>query len=386
MITVLVDGRIDAHDGIGRYTRGLIGALHTHKPSGLRINVLPPGGAPRYSRGEGADLSRVAHAAGADVVHVLDYRVPLDDTGIPLVTTIHDVLRITHPEHCYGDGEFAARFGADGLAELAATTSALRQLADPPPGAVRERQSLHEEFYARMLALACARSRWIVTPTHAVSRQLVAAVGAVSRLRVSPWGVDHDGIADIQLPSRQSQALQVARPYVLYVGQARSHKGLSTLIDSFERSHSRRAGVQLVCVGQDFAAGERATALAVERLGGAVVTVGAIDDAALGTLYANASLLVHLAEHEGFGFTPLEAMSFGARVVASDIPVLRETLECHADFVDHTDATAVAQAIDRIISAPDEAAHRSRRIQWARQYRWDRHARDVLACYAGAVA
>lgn len=186
MTRVLIDGRVDGHDVIGRYTRCLTQALQSQARPGVRIKVLPATGTGRYSRGEGTELLQAARASGAELIHVLDYRVPLEPATIPLVVTIHDILRLIQPHFCYSDEEFAARFGTAGLAELAVMTALLRGLAGPPPGATRAPESSHEEFYAQMLALACARASGIVTPTRTVARQLTAAIGGCGSQRGEP--------------------------------------------------------------------------------------------------------------------------------------------------------------------------------------------------------
>ena len=88
MTRVLVDGRIDGQDGIGRYTACLIRALRAQAGSAVAINVLSPTGTPRYSRAEGTELLDTARACQAEVVHLLDYRIPLEPTAIPLVVTM----------------------------------------------------------------------------------------------------------------------------------------------------------------------------------------------------------------------------------------------------------------------------------------------------------
>ncbi|MGH3328955.1 MAG: glycosyltransferase family 4 protein [Streptomycetales bacterium] len=381
MTRVLIDGRIRGDDGIGRYTSCLTRALRAQAGPGTHIEVLSPTGTPRYTRAEGEELLREARACGAALIHVLDYRVPLEPTGIPVVVTIHDVLRLVRPQFCYSDKEFAARFGTDQLAELAATTAALRDVTDPPPGETRRPESLHEEFYARMLALACARAAGVVTPSRAVARTLTTTLDLGCGVRVSPWGIDH-------LPAGGPPVVDVIPVYgryLLYVGQARAHKGLETLLDAYERSRAPGAGVRLVCVGRDFTAGGPVAEHITARLDRAAVAVGTVDDNLLRELYTHAEALVHLAEHEGFGFTPLEALAAGTRVVASDIPVLRETLADHAHFTNPADPHAVAQAISGVIAAPDEPEARQRRMRWARRHRWSRHADDVLALYAEAA-
>jgi hypothetical protein len=166
---VLIDGRIGGHDGVGCYTSCLIRALRTQAGPAVTINVLPPTGTPRYSRAESTELLDAARACRAEVIHLLDYRVPLEPAAVPLVVTIHDILRLVRPQFCYSDEQFSKRFGTAGLEELATTTSALRRLTDLPLGLSPAPACLHEEFYARMLTLACARASAVITPTQTVA-------------------------------------------------------------------------------------------------------------------------------------------------------------------------------------------------------------------------
>lgn len=65
MIKVLVDGRIDGHDEIGRYTRCLVAALREQAGPEVALTVLHPTGTARYSRAEGEELLRAARACAA---------------------------------------------------------------------------------------------------------------------------------------------------------------------------------------------------------------------------------------------------------------------------------------------------------------------------------
>ncbi len=376
---VLVDGRMDGRDGIGRYTRGLTASLRKYRPA-VDAYVLAPTRAPRYSRAEGEELLQAARSCGADVVHIPDYRVPLEPAGMPLVVTVHDMMRLLDPRLCYSDTQFAARFGDTALSELRAMGSALRALADWPASATRMPLSTHEEFYGRMLAFAVGCAAAVITPTHAVAGQVTRMSGERQRVHVSPYGIDHP-------PTRRARTHPAELPgrYLLYVGQARAHKGLDNLHAAWPASDAPRMGLRLVCAGADFAPGGDAARRLEERLGPAALPIGEVDDHELRQLYKGAEALLHLAEHEGFGFTPLEALAAGTRVIASDIPVLRETLGEHAEFVNPADPAEVASAISRLLVTADRLTDRERRRGWAAQYRWRRHVQDMTALY-GQVA
>jgi glycosyltransferase involved in cell wall biosynthesis len=74
-------------------------------------------------------------------------------------------------------------------------------------------------------------------------------------------------------------------------------------------------------------------------------------------LYQNARAFLFPSLDEGFGLPPLEALYFGCPVIASDIPVLRETLSSDAHFVDSRSVTAFARCIAEIVSGDAERLH-----------------------------
>jgi glycosyltransferase involved in cell wall biosynthesis len=377
VIRILLDGRLRGHDGIGRYTACLSAVLRAHPDPHVRIHVLEPTGTPRYSLAEGAEVLRAADAFGADVVHMFDYRIPIDPARIPVIATVHDVLRLD-PQHCYDDERFTARFGAAGYAHLQAAVDTLRQNSGTDD-AIGGHLSAHAEFYTRMLAWTGSRCRGIVTPTRAVAEQLAARVALNGVLTTSSWGIDHPDVD--RAAATPPAAVPVRGRYLVFVGQVRAHKNLDVLLAAYRSSNALREGVRLVCVGRDFAPGAPGQLLLHEVLGKHAVAVGVLPDPALQGVYAAAEALVHLAAHEGFGFTPLEAMAAGTRVIASDIPVLRETLGAYATFVEPTSPRDAARAIDRVLAEPDSSRARSARIRWAGRYRWRRHADEVLDLY-----
>ncbi len=229
---VVLDGQVTGADGIGRCSRHLAAALHRiGVEQGIRLHVEPPSAVPRYSLAEGSHLLQAARRYRADLLHLLDYRVPVPSAPLPLVATVHDLLRLRHPQHCYTDEAFTGHFGIESMQLLREATSALRSCVPWPPGAAREPSSWHEEFYGLMTAHTAATATAVLTPTRTVATHLIEAVGHEVPVTAIPWGVDH-------LPDFRSAVaarvvgLQAGR-YLLYVGQARSHKGLPVLLEAY---------------------------------------------------------------------------------------------------------------------------------------------------------
>lgn len=200
-----------------------------------------------------------------------------------------------------------------------------------------------ERAYLAFIPASLGRARWILTSTATeamrISRQLrghpnVTAVG----LGLSP------GISGA-VP-RRPKGLGEVEDFLLAVGRINVRKNLSTAIEAAVRSGTATPQTPLVVVGEPEgrAAGfGPAVTRAVES--GAVRFLGFIDDANLAWLYSRARVFLFLSLDEGFGMPTLEALSFGASIVASDIPVFREILGDRATFSDPLDLDAIAASI-----------------------------------------
>jgi glycosyltransferase involved in cell wall biosynthesis len=99
-------------------------------------------------------------------------------------------------------------------------------------------------------------------------------------------------------------------------------------------------------------------------------------------LYAGAEAFVFPSLYEGFGLPVVEAMSCGAPVVCSDIPVLREVAGDAALYFDPRDAAQLAPMLTRVLDdATLRADLRTRGLSRAAQFSWERAARETLEVY-----
>jgi glycosyltransferase involved in cell wall biosynthesis len=172
---------------------------------------------------------------------------------------------------------------------------------------------------------------------------------------------------------------EVAGPYVLAVGALEPRKLPGVLVEAhaLARSHGLRAG--LVFAGDGPLRGE------LERSHATVL--GHVPDQTLEALYTGALALSCVSRDEGFGFTPVEALTRGTPVVVSDLPVFRETLGDGAIRVPSRDAEALAGALLRVEREPEL---RDRLVTAGReavaQLSWERAARETRAILAEAAA
>ncbi len=96
---------------------------------------------------------------------------------------------------------------------------------------------------------------------------------------------------------------------------------------------------------------------------GEAIHLEGVSAAELRVLYTHASALVFPSHAEGFGFPPLEAMSCGTPVIASDIPAHRWVLSDAALFCNHLEVASIAAAIERLLAADDSGARRASLIE-----------------------
>jgi glycosyltransferase involved in cell wall biosynthesis len=117
-----------------------------------------------------------------------------------------------------------------------------------------------------------------------------------------------------------------------------------------------------------------------------VIRLSNLSASELCVAYNLADVLVFPSWVEGFGFPPLEAMACGAPVVASNIPVLRETLGDAAITVPPDDWMQLAVAVQKVLTnAFLRRILAERGLARARRFRWQDTAQRVLGVYEEAL-
>jgi len=216
-------------------------------------------------------------------------------------------------------------------------------------------------------AIALRAATSIFTVSEASRRALAERFGLpAEQLRVVPEAPDDVFVPqtpDAVEAARRDVGLAVGEPYFAFAGGVSPHKNLRTLLHAFARVRAQRADVpRLVVVGDlttdsflSAAAEVRGlvTALELER---SVLLPGFVDDAVLAGLYSGATAVVIPSLAEGFGLPAVEGAACGATMILSDLPAHRETLAGCALFFEPRDAAALADALQRVLDDPQEAA------------------------------
>lgn len=176
----------------------------------------------------------------------------------------------------------------------------------------------------------------------------------------------------------------ITREFILTVGNLQPRKNIARLIKALDRLTERHpTEYQLVIVGQpSWRAGEIRRLLDDKGLHEHVILAGYVPPEDLPLLYNAATLFVYPSLYEGFGLPPLEAMSCGTPVIASNVSSLPEILGDGAVLVDPYRVEALTDAMLGLLSEPGRlSALRARGLARSKVFSWEATARRTLLVY-----
>jgi glycosyltransferase involved in cell wall biosynthesis len=359
--------------GIGRYTQELSYALRADDP-GIEITLLTPypdsplpwyrdfpthplptlGRLPAVLAFGSVQLERVARRLCLHVLHdpcgVAPFLTPHGRTR--RVVTVHDAIPYTHPR-------------------------------------------LHPPLTRLVFQTFVRATQWsadaVITVSQDARTQLIQHGGLrADRLYVTPLGTAQPRDQEIAAWRDEFPRVQtdygVRTPYILYVGAVNPRKNVARLVDAVAALRQRHPGTHLVLVGPD-------SPLLRELLQhpswdpAGMRHLHYVGQRDLDVLYANASVVAVPSLVEGFGLPALEAMAHGAPVVCADRSSLPEVVGSAGVLVDPTDTTALAEALERVLTDAGLAGHlRTAGRQRAQAFTWSATAQATRRIYEEVCA
>jgi glycosyltransferase involved in cell wall biosynthesis len=336
--------------GVGRYLGELVRRwvarpdraarrLVLYSPESLPF-ALPPEAAELRVIGSGRGtwweqtaLRQAVRRDRPDVFFAPAYTAPLG-TGVPLAVTIHDLSFVAHPEWF----------------------------------------RTAEGFRRRWLTRRAAHSASVIFTDSRFSRSEIEGRLGVepARIRVIPPGVT----------PRHSGAATGREPIVLFVGSLFNRRRLPDLIAAFARATRDLPDARLAIVGDNrtWPPLDLAAVAATQGVASRTEFLNYVDESMLASLYSRASVFAFLSEYEGFGLTPLEALSAGVPAVVLDTAVAREVYGEAVTYVPPGEVEAAADALRRLLVEPEaRATLLSAAPAVLARYDWDAAADATLA-------
>lgn len=158
------------------------------------------------------------------------------------------------------------------------------------------------------------------------------------------------------------------KPYLIYVGNIKPHKNLRFLIKAYQQV-ADRVPYDLILVGKKdgFLNGDNNIDSLIKGWEKRIFFTGWVSDEELQQYVAQSEAMVFPSLYEGFGLPPLEAMAAGKKVLASDIPVMREVCGEQASYFEPNNVDALSkclQEIDQFNVAVNKLNQQSRKFSW----------------------
>lgn len=351
-----IDARelLGAKTGAGRYLGELLGRWAARPDAERRrfilyapepISIGLSAGAIEYRiGGSGAGtwweqtwLRRAVRRDRPDVFFAPAYTAPLR-IGVPFAVAIHDLSFFAHPEW------------------------------------FRPREGVRRRWLTR----AAARSASVIFTLSEFSRSEIVRHLQIDQRRlcvISAGLPEHRAGRPVHAPGH------IRVPTVLYVGSLFNRRRLPDLIAAFALATRDLPSARLVIVGDDrtWPPQDLRAVAAAHGVDARTAFRSYVSDDELSDLYSSASVFAFLSEYEGFGLTPLEALSAGVPVVVLDTPVAREVYGAAAAYVPANDVAAAADALREFLTSRSAAADL---LQHApdvlSRYSWDRAATRTL--------
>lgn len=175
--------------------------------------------------------------------------------------------------------------------------------------------------------------------------------------------------------------LKLWRPYLLSVGTMEPRKNYEFLIQAFE-ALDRYEGDLVIAGLRGWKFEPVLRRMKESPKAARIHCLEYVDEALLPGLYAGADLFVFPSLYEGFGFTPLEAMSYGTPVLSSTGGSLPEVLGDAAALVSGWDVEAWREAAHKLLGDADRrAALRTAGLAQVKKFRWEDTAAKTWDVY-----
>lgn len=285
-----------------------------------------------------------------EVFHSWDWLQP-PDNDLPLVSTIHDLSMLKHPETAH-------------------------------PDILKKHQASWE--------ILKARKAHVIAVSRATKKDIVELLGypqflvhVIHEALPQEFLTTSDSLTDDQ-EEHIVQKYGLNTPYILFVGTTEPRKNLANLIEAWIPLSNQ---LKLIIAGEK---GWDNTLSSYQNLvnESKIQLLGRVGDLELAALYANAQAFVYPSLDEGFGLPILEAFHHGTPVITSNVGGTLEVAGDAAELVDPNSPEEINIAINKILSEDVIAQKKRLQRMIIRQhmFNWDSVAEQTIEVYKKALS
>jgi glycosyltransferase involved in cell wall biosynthesis len=285
-----------------------------------------------------------------DVVHATDHFIPKISRK-PLVATIHDAIPLSHPESV--------------------------------------RYNLKQLRHAMFKHLARSATEFITVSEHS-KKEIVKWFGIPEgKITVTPLGVDDDWYREVGTDelARVKAAYSLPDRFFFFVGTLQPRKNIRHIIDAHKSlpQHLRR-DVPLIIAGRHGWKCDAEVAELQKCSDGTMRWIQYVPSGDMLPIFKQATALAWPSLNEGFGLPVLEAFAAGLPVITSNTTSLPEVAGDAALLVNPESIGEIAEAMQTVASNESlQNDLRTRGRARAKQFTWDRTARQTIEVYRKAI-
>ncbi len=278
-----------------------------------------------YSFSEQTDFPNVIQDAGCDLFHSPHFNVPFF-CPVPFTCTVHDLILHRFPNEA-------------GL---------LKRIA-----------------YRCIMRNSLKKSQHIFAVSQSTKTELCSYYGhrIEAKTTVTYPGVSRNFQAQTSI---QQEVVRVTyrleQPFLLYVGNCKSHKNVAMLVEAFHRAEL--SGVELVLIGS----GHECAAFGRHST---VRMLQSVPEDHLPALYSASLGCITATRMEGFCLPLIEAMACNTPVLATNVGPIPEVCNEHALFVEPT-VLSIANGLRMLVL--DSSVRTTEKLaaakQWSERFSW----------------
>lgn len=257
--------------------------------------------------------------------------------------------------------------------DLDAFRSVIDPLSEPRPGWYRK--------MARHLLTGMQKAAIVFYTTNEVRRQIDRYQVVDPDLLVqAPLGTAAEYTPDTPEGYQPPPQTLIEQPFILHVGSCVPRKRIDVLLKTFAELRGSHPDLLLVKIGGQFSP-EHRELIQKYRLAPFIRHLVGVEREVVAEMYRRARAILQPSEAEGFGLPVIEALSCGAAVVATELPVLREVGGDAVLYAGLADIPNWVEQVTRVLDNKDGVPDRTRRLAQAAKYTWQTHAKIICDAY-----
>lgn len=369
---ILFDGRFLSlsHAGIGRYSCELFKAICL-LDSNIDLVLLTVAGTAL-----GKDLLKIV-AGRKNKVEIIEttashYSVQEQTSLLGLIKKVGpDLTHFPHFNHpLFFNGKFVVTIHDLTLSQYAERGSVIKR-----------------KIYKNVINHAARASQKILTVSNFVKDEIVKEFNLPNEKVVTTYNAIDKRFTRADESKINSVLIKykIQKPYILSVGQWRSHKNLLRLVDAFAllKKDSKFNELKLVFVGrEDYKYPQLPDYIKLLSLQPDVKFTGFVSDNDLPAIYSGAEVFCFPSLSEGFGLPGLEAQACGTPVVSSDRTCMPEIYAGGAIYFNPENINDIYKKLFLVLSDATVAKKIiAIGIENSKRFTWEQTAKNTLEVY-----